>query len=253
MEDNKRKIFIVVILLVIVLVGVGLVIKNIFFQSSHNYLFIKDTMLWEQNGDKWKQLNETNDDIFKQKYTLYDGVNSTKDVKLQKEENGWYYFSNNYKQIKPTNLRGLSNIGSIKFANYKQNFATQNDTEYITEALSQINVNMIDGYYTSKVTLDFDNDGNEESVYITSNYSFDFVNYKIYTVVYQVINGKVTQIIDKAQDLPYNFFEILDIDNDGKYEMILTYGVQNQPTLSSCYKMYKLNSGKWEVIKDCAS
>lgn len=252
MEDNNNKIIVIICLLLIVIVGVGIAVKLVFFSKSNEYLFLHESMIWEKNGKEWKQVKEVSDDVLKQTYTLYNENGQTKDISIKEATSGFYYFDKNYKQIKSKNLRGISNIKGIKFADYKKEFGQDSDNGYVKEALSQINVNLPNGYWTKKVTYDFDTDGQEETVYISSNYSFDIVDYQIYSVVYQVKDGQVTQIIDKAKDNQFDFFEILDVDNDGKYEMILTYKVKNLPGLTSCYKMYKLNNNKWETIKNCS-
>lgn len=249
-SSNSKKVIIVTLIIAMIIIC-GSVIYNLFKSNvKHNYLFLQNSMLWQQKAEKWIQLGSPPEDMLKQKYMLYDKTTKIENVKIQKENSQWYYFKDNYSQIKPTNLRGITNIEGIKFADYKKEFSSSGDTEYINSALKQININSGNGYYTSKVIYDFNSDGEKEGIYITSNYSFDLVNHKMYTVVYQVKNGEI-EIIEKSQDAPYNFFEILDIDKDGKYEMILTYNVKNLPSMNSCYKMYKINNGKWENIRGC--
>ena len=100
------------------------------------------------------------------------------------------------------------------------------------------------------VTLDFDKDGTEETLYASTNYEFNSTNKDCHSFFYMVKNDKIVDVIEN-KDLPYNFVSVFDIDKDNKYEVVMSYAVKNNPTLDACYKLYKYKKDKWTIIKDC--
>ena len=45
--------------------------------------------------------------------------------------------------------------------------------------------------------------------------------------------------------------DILDLDGDGLYELVVSKGVLNLPTLNDCYQIYEFSNGKYRLKQDC--
>ena len=73
----------------------------------------------------------------------------------------------------------------------------------------------------------------------------------MYTILFAVDNDENIQIINKTKDNILAIEDFIDLDDDGEYELITSQDYINLPTLDSCYKLYKLENGKWINKKEC--
>ncbi len=251
MDNSKRN---KIIINSIIIIFIGLICSIIIFgltkDRSVRYLMIGDYLLWQKENNKWKQLNEIPEDFFKKEFTLYHGKSKNENIIIQNQNNNWYYFDKNYNQLNYEDFIGITYNLDVSFPNYKIEIADEMDSEYIEKALQKTKANNNGNYYTYKVELDFNNDGKTETLYTTTNYVLDVVNYNFKSLFYMVNeNGKV-QIIEE-NEMPYSFISVIDIDNDQHYEVIMGYNIKNLPTLDSCYKLYEIKDDKWELKQDC--
>ena len=105
-------------------------------------------------------------------------------------------------------------------------------------------------YISYKTTCDFDNDGIKESIYTITNASLEVVSYDIHSYIFMVKKGKIIPIADSKSD-PYTVMEIINLDKDDEYEMIVNKGDVDMKTFESCYLLYDLKDEKWVLKKDC--
>lgn len=251
MEDINKKKLIINSIIIIAIVFLCLIVYLVFNKENNSkYLMVGDYLLWQQINGKWEQLTSIPEKFIDNKFTLYHDNTKNEDVIVQNSNNKWYYFDKNYNQLNYENFRGLTLNIDVEFPNYQIEIADQNDEKYINEIKTHFITNTVGNYYTYKVNLDFDNDGKKETLYTTTNYTFDIVNYKFNSAFYMVKNGKIEQIIEKSE-MPYNFISVLNIDEDKNYEIIMGYDIKNMPALNSCYKLYKLENNKWVNKKNC--
>ena len=241
---------------VLILAGIAALFYTVFIKDdgskvSKDYLIIGNSLIWQKTNSSWKQIKELDDKILENKFTIYDGNTSEKNISLQYVNNQkWYFFDQNYKQIKMENFKAAATGFDIKLANYKEQQITSEDMVYINSVFNQNKVTDTNRYRTTKIVYDFDGDGKEEALYNTSNYVFDIVDYEINSFLYIVQDGKVYPL-DKVSKVPFGIMEILDLDNDNQYEIIVSKGVMNLPTFSSCYMLYDYIDGDWKLAKQC--
>ncbi len=255
-ETNKNiKIGIIILIVVIVLIILVVIFKPIFANHhSSKYLIIDGTLILEKNGKGWDQITKVNDDILKQKYNVYADDEIYKESTLSYTSNQWYYMDKNYKNIDADKVRvAYSGEEKIGIANYDKSYYSQNDENVLREALAKDNVTNIDNFTNStrKVTYDFDGDGIEESIYTTTNKSLEYSPETKVSQLFATKNGQVTQVIASSANTPYFIREVLDINEDGKYEFIVTKGMVDIPTFDTCYQIYGLDNDTWQLIHDC--
>ena len=250
MKDKKTKIALIVLLIIVFAIIIYLMFHDKFNKTNNQYLIINYYLILQKDGDKWNQIEKFNEDVLKQKYTIY-GDTKKENLKLQYNNNKLYYFDKNYKEDKVKNMRAATSNFEIKLTDYEILPADESDEEYTNEALNIMQAGPIDRYTTNKYIGDFNNNGKEETLYVTSNYVFDIVNYPMYSILFTVDNQDNVKIIDSSKDSMLTIEDIMDLDNDGEYEVIVSKDYINLPTLDTCYKLYKLEDNKWVNKKEC--
>lgn len=251
LEMRKYIIWVLVVLIVVAFIAVAILIQMFTKKESANYLVVKDYLILNKEDNGWKQITEFNNNVLNQVYTIYNDEKTIKNAKMQINNDSVYFFDNNYKEIQVPDYRVATSGINISLAYYNNELASEKDQSYINTILNQMEVKNDSLYRTYKYEVDFDNDNELETLYLTTNYSFDDVDYDINSYLYMVDNGKITQIIDSIKDKKLDVIEILDIDEDETDELIIAKGVINIPKLDSCYQIYKIEKGTWKLIKDC--
>lgn len=249
-NDNKNRIIIKSIIVIVIIAIILIVFLLLNKEKKPKYLMIGDYLLWQQVNNKWEQLNSVPEKFTDNKFTLHYAFNKKEDIIAQKSNNKWYYFDKNYNQLNNKDIKGLTLGLDVTFPDYQIEVSDQSDEPYINEIKKHFVSSQSGHYYTYKVKLDFDNDGETETLYTTTNYTFDIVNYKFNSAFYMVKDGKINQIIETSE-MPYTFISVLNIDDDNNYEVIMGYDIKNMPALNSCYKLYKYENNKWVSKKDC--
>lgn len=245
--EGKKKIIVISILVLVIIIYI---IINITSKSTNSdkYLMIDNTLLWQKQGKTWVQLNEVPDKFYDNKFTVYYKTKKRDNVIIQNASNNLYYFDKDYNELKFKNIKGITRNLNLKFAN--ADIQNGDDDEYASEVLESTNASKGGEYTTKKITYDFDGDGILETLYVTTNFIFDVVDYDFSSIFYMVKNDKVSIIA--TDEMPFDFVSVLDIDNDNSYEVIMSYDVKNLRTLDTCYQLYDYINGKWNIIKKCS-
>ena len=148
------------------------------------------------------------------------------------------------------------NVNYIEYQN--ENFLESDFTIFNDISNKDYIKKLSDLIYTSKITLDFDNDGTLETIYIVTYESIDdnendeIINQNNYSVIFYVKNNQ-TYLIKEV--IPYyeeeNIFfpnyrirSIIDIKNDNIYEIIIANMMYDEPI----YEIYELNNNKYEMV-----
>ena len=218
-------------------------------KDDSKYIMLNESLLWQKKGNKFVQLNSIPENFFDYKFTLYHGLQKEKNITVELNDTFYTYFDKNYNEQKYTDFRGISRNYALNFPNYKIEMDESNNT-YINKLLDKYGYKKTQNYYSYYVTLDFDKDGTEETLYTSTNYEFNSNNNDCHSLFYMVKNDKIVSVIEK-DELPYSFVSVLDIDNDKEYEVIMSYAVLNNSSFGSCYKLYKFKDNKWNIVKDC--
>ncbi len=253
-DKKKIKFIIIIVLLFIIYIVFALFFVNLKSNDSVNYLIIGDSLIWQEDGGKWYQLNNYSDKMKNNNYWVYNGNNILKAQNIQYRNYKWYFFDENYNQINNDDFRlAYSGKKKMKVANY-QEMGYEPKDEAIIESVIKINDEEIMDLYRKslkKIEYDFDDDGTIETIYSFSSYILDVLNYDPKNYLVLTKNNKVIDTIETDKDNILNFVEILDINFDAQYEMVMSKGVINLPTFDSCYQIYMIDDDKLVEIQDC--
>lgn len=254
-EDIKKyvKWIIIAILFVIVYIIFALFVGREDRGETDNYLIVKEDLIWHEIDNKWYQEVEVTDDLLKQKFVLINGKNKINVDNLQFSNGKWYFFDKDYKLISSDNFRvAYTDNLKIKLADTSVEGYSDSDDVYILDAINPSDETQWNIFRNrlNKVTYDFDNDGSEETIYITTNASTTVQDYDFASYLFLVKNNKVVNVIEGGDD-PYGIVEVLDIDNDGNYEIVISQGIIDNATFEDCYQIYKVVNGKLGLVQNC--
>ena len=105
-------------------------------------------------------------------------------------------------------------------------------------------IDNIDDINFKKITVDLNNDNQNEYIYFI--YKYD--NNKIYNSIFMMdSNNRIIDIVTNGEkNEEYNINYIVDVDMDGEYEIVLSssygYSLTN-------YEIYKLKNNKFEKLE----
>ena len=262
LENNRKKNikknipFIIIIIIIIVL-------TVIFFkmQSSNNvYIILDNNRIIEYENKKYKFTEKK--DYEKSKYKVFYQNDYIGSYFISKVDSftGEVFFtsinSENYYIFDKPLLAISDNVNYIEYQN--ENFLESDITIFNDISNKDYIKKLSDLIYTSKITLDFDNDGTLETIYIVTYESIDdnendeIINQNNYSVIFYVKNNQTYLI---KEGIPYYEEEnivfpnyrirsIIDINNDNIYEIIIANMMYDEPI----YEIYELNNNKYEMV-----
>lgn len=254
MEDERNNIIKYIPIIIVGVIIFIIIVVVISKANSGKYLIIDDTLILEKQLNGWEQIKQINKDVLNQKYTVYSNDEKIENVKIDYASNTWYYLDKNSKDLDLKNVRvASSKINDIALANYKIENYEDSDETILKEALDENNITNIDSFKSTmkKLTYDLDQDGTEETIYTITNRSLSATDDKPISKMFLAKNGKISQYIATDTKKPYFVREIIDLNNDNQYELIVTKGVIDMPSFDSCYQIYSLKNNKWQLTHDC--
>lgn len=256
MENIKKNfkwiVLAIVLIVVYILFAVG--VNDSQTRGSNEYLLIGNNLIWHEKDNKWYQETEVTDNLLDQKFTMaYVNDSKVSVDNLQYVDQKWYFFDKDYKEISNDDFRvAYSGNLDITLGNYTTEYYSSSDDKYIEEVANPESEEQFQVYRDSlrKVLYDFDDDGVYEILYMISSVSLSVEDYDFNSYMFLVKNNKIVQKIEGGID-PYRLEEILDIDNDGKFELVISKGILNNPTFDACYQIYEISDGKFHLVQDC--
>lgn len=254
-EDIKKNVkwIIVAVVFIIIYIIFALFVGGKSSVKTNNYIIIGDNLIWREINNMWYQEVKADGDLLNQKYIVYNGNKSYKADSVQYVSDEWYFFDSDYKRIPHNNFRvAYTDNLKIKLADTSVEGYSDSDDVYILDAINPSDETQWNIFRNrlNKVTYDFDNDGSEETIYITTNASTTVQDYDFASYLFLVKNNKVVNVIEGGDD-PYGIVEVLDIDNDGNYEIVISQGIIDNATFEDCYQIYKVVNGKLGLVQNC--
>lgn len=261
MDNEEKKILFVKTFLIGIVPLIIIIALVVYFSynyknkinSANKYLIVGNSLILQKVGFGYKQIKSLDENLLKFKYDIIGKDASIKNVKMQFVNNSWYFFDKNYKQLDMSMFRVATHNFKVSLADYDYVYVESPlEDEKINYFLTKNNIEKPETYRNvSKVSYDCNGDGTDEIVYTISNYSLTATNYKQNGYMFIVQNGKIVYNSSLKNTNPYTVMEILDLDNDDNYEIIVNKGSEDLKLFDSCYQIYKLDKEKWEIIKDC--
>ena len=173
---------------------------------------------------------------------------------IQNYDDTWYFFDDkNVSQDLYGQLFAYKSDKAIDVVNFKEEEPSLMEVNSVLNKYN-IKVNSFDDLSISqKISMDFDNDGTDEYIYSLSNYMSNTVKTTIFSIVVYVDNDKYSDIIkflDKDVKYIYSLSNIIDVNEDKKYEIIVEHEKPYNASLN-CHSMYGLKKGKYDTINSC--
>ncbi len=227
--------------------------KNI---SSKGYLYIGNYLIWEYKDNKFVQVSEFPEGVQTNDYIVYDGLEKKEAKYAQFVNNKWNFFGDEYSDIRIKDFRvAYTGLEDIKVADFNFELYDSSDDKYIKQVNNTNNEQEFNLFKNSliKTSIDLDGDNNDEVLYTMSSYSLDMsdISKEAVSYIFVVDDGEVTVIAQSKKNTPFGIMDILDLDGDGLYELVVSKGVLNLPTLNDCYQIYEFSNGKYRLKQDC--
>lgn len=252
MKDKKFyfSIFVILIVLTISILGIAKIIDIIKERNTYTILLNPLSVL---KCTKWECTNETANisNYNNNKYLTYiNGIN--KGINLfsyNNRTNKIYIFDKNNKNILKTNSLLLYD-GNPSFNVFEFEINELTDENI----LKKLNKSMELSFELNRVkyiTLDFDNDQENENLYIINGWRDEEENFS--AIIYE--DNNKYYIIDK--DYSLNVYEVkymeliqvIDLYNDGKKEFIITKEYPSNG--EKCSIIYRLKGSKYVALNEC--
>lgn len=250
MGDGKKALKMLVIAIGVIVVitllafGYRLFVKDDGVKFSDKYLIIGSSVIYQKTTTGWKQIKSVNKKIQNQKYSVVSNGQNFDDLSLQFVDNKWYFLDNDYNDVDiDGNFVAFSNL-NVDVANFEEEDVSYDQFQSQMLELMGEDISKIDDYNFYKINIDINNDGVSETIYYASNFMFDSVDYTMHSGYFYLSGGKLSKIIT-TEDYDLSIEGIVDMDNDGNYELVIADEVLNQTTFDSSYVIYKLKDDKW--------
>lgn len=254
MEKYKKKIkwLVIIAVVLIIYVGVILLLNNKNNEVSNNYVIVGNEIIWHRINNQWYQEVNVSKDLLKQKFIYDDGQKKTQVNDLKYLNDQWHFFDKDHKELSSDQFRIAYTYNlNIKLANFMLEGYDSNDDKFLLK-LFELTADewSVLKNQMNKVSYDFDNDGNVETIYLISSTSTTVQNDGFDSYLFLVKNNEIVNVIGGGED-SFGIIEVLDIDNDDNYEIVISKGVINNPTFRDCYQIYKIVDGTLTLYQDC--
>ena len=236
----KKIIIIVLLVFIYVLIALGME----YYVGNDIYLFIGSSARFHYSDGKW-----TNDEG-KPSYSKFQVYNTFTNKKIGtrnvKYNDGWYIRTKN-QYIANNDVILFKGKGKLKILSYEETYVS--DDRGVEKVLKKYNlpIKEYNGYY---ISIDIDNDGDNEKIYSLKNY-YDGIYFErdvYYSLVYILDDGNMIELsYDKSNTQPnwsYTIPYIIDLNNDDNYEILVSKTTIDSKS-SAKLKMYGLQDGKY--------
>ena len=236
-RNNKAYVIIAVILIIyfVVFRFISFVINK--ENSKYASLIIDGVNIWEYKESTWKSLTE---DEFDDEDTLYDLYSSGEyygDYTIKINNKKLYAFDTKYNslQYKDSIMAINSNYDiNVYFFGYSE--VTDEDRNILSGVINNNYSNNI-----KKISIDVNDNEKDEYFYIVDYFVENEVTF---TEIYYY-DGKLRDIVTNngSRYLIYDIAYIIDINDDDKYEVVVSNSYFNTMT----YKVYKLDGKDFQL------
>ena len=233
MKDKKVIIVLLIVFVVFFIVMfLTLGIDNIKSGSYTSTLIVGDNTVWVYQDKRWNNIRNITS-FQKLSWKEYNVFANNKNIGKYSMwyDDKWYVFDKNKNPITiDGNLFAFNSNYDISLLDFNINEIT--DRTYVDYVLNDNDLSISSSFTSSGVvSFDFDGDGVIEDFYLISNvFPEEFNPDYIFSIVFMVKNNKVYYLYkDISVNNSFNgckpfFNTILDTNNDGLYEIILSCG-----------------------------
>ena len=233
MKSKKIYIVLLIILVIFCIIMFSLFgVENVKQKNYKSTIILGENTVWTYRNKKWNYINNISDfnKLSWQEYNVYFDNKSIGRYYLWHDDK-WYVFDKDKKAVEiDGNLFAYD--ANFNMNIYDFNLEKIRDRTYVDKALNENDISISSSFTTSnKVSFDFDGDNVDEDFYLVSNaFPIEFNPDYIFSLVFMVKNNEIYYLYrDIAPNNSFNgckpfFNTILDTNNDGLYEIILSCG-----------------------------
>ncbi len=259
-RQKKIKVIVFIVFVVFLLVGFILTFMNfdkfnVFFNPT--YLVLDGDLVWRYKDGKWISadkdfvLKRVNFKIYYDKTNIKEGkINFIGSNSFIKEKGSYKYEEKQFKaaisngDLKLLDIRktNINDINSDAYASYIfMNSFDKEDSKKIYK-------NYYKRIFCQKIKVDINNDKQKEDIYVLNSLTKESTSFS-YSNISLVINDNIQNILS-SNTYYYEIKNILDIDSDKKYEIIVKKA-KYKGSNTYCYELYKNVNGKYKKEKEC--
>lgn len=256
MKKKKRYIVILAVLAIYVVIMLLIFNKDMLIPSKEKAtIIVGNSTIWDYSEDSWTNItnSSTIESLSWLEYKVYLDNKEFGNYYLWNNDSKWYIFDSNKKAVsREGNLLAFNSNYDIKV----KNFSIDNIINYyhVEKVLKENDISTSSLYtVATQTSIDIDNDGTKETFYFVSNaFPMDYNPSKIFSFVFMVKNSKIYSIYnDVAPNTTNNGCKpylnaVLDIDQDNKYEMIISCG--RYSTDKPADMLYKLTDEGFKIL-----
>lgn len=233
----SKKVYVVLLIIIAVFFAFMFLTFGVDNVKQNNYtstIIVGNSTVWDYSNKNWVNVRATTsiEKLNWNKFLVYSNNEKVGEYSLWHDDK-WYVFDDDRNSVKlDGDLLAISANFDVKVLPFQLEQLNNNDMKYVYSVL-QKNGLSVDNKFTSlgKVRVDFDNDGVVENFYVMSNvFATDFIPKMIFSIVFMIKDDFIYYIYnDISQNRSYNgckpyFNSFIDVNNDNKYEFILSCG-----------------------------
>ncbi len=246
---------IVLILIILIFIFINHNKFNALFNPT--YLILDNDLVWKLEEDKWISVDK--DTVLKRvNFKIYYNKTNIKEGKINfigsnsfiKEKGSYKYEEKQFKaaisngDLKLLDIRktNINDINSDAYASYIfMNSFDKEDSKKIYK-------NYYKRIFCQKIKVDINNDKQKENIYVLNSLTKESTSFS-YSNISLVINDNIQNILSSSTYY-YDIKNILDLDSDNKYEIIVKKA-KYKGSNTYCYELYKNVNGKYKKEKEC--
>ena len=233
----SKKVYIVLLIIIAVFFAFMFLTFGVDNVKQNNYsstIIVGNSTVWDYSNKNWVNVRATTsiEKLNWNKFLVYSNNEKIGEYSLWHDDK-WYVFDDNKNSVKiDGDLLAISANFDVKVLPFQLEQLNNNDMKYVYAVLQKNNLS-VENKFTSlgKVRVDFDNDGVVENFYVMSNvFATDFTHKMIFSIVFMIKDDSIYYIYnDISENRSYNgckpyFNSFIDVNNDNKYEFILSCG-----------------------------
>lgn len=247
MKNKKFEIWVIIFMVIFALIIFGFyLIYNYIVISNTFILFLKPSYILTcyKYDCKTLSLNDYNN----KNYDTYINNNYIGNYRLYYDEVGddYYMFDiMNHGSIVSAYDKMLGIQGNVSVIDFNEEEMTKDEINYID---NKLDFNLYNPTLAYKIVKDFDNDGNNETIYTISN-SLEEIDYYYSVILYEndsELNVVLKEFADNEITLAsLSVNSIIDVKKDSIYELIIGKSYYSEKGLD--YYLYKLKDNNYIV------
>lgn len=226
-------------------------VDNLIKEKYDTTIILGDDVVWTLKKRNWYYTTEYEDLNWK-KYNVYFDNEKVGNNYYLWHNDKWYVFDNKKNAVKVDgDLLAVNSNYDVKVHDF--NISDIEDYSDVSYVLKENNINENQFTVDYRIVFDIDNDGEDEVFYVISNtFPMDFDPDTIFSFVFMVKGDSIYPIYSETDNntgfngcRPY-FNAFIDIDNDSKYEFILSCAEYS--TNKVAHGLYKFKNNDFKIL-----